>query len=171
LPRSEILSEVIDFLDEVSLVVSIEIEGTVAKTVIDIETLVKRMRATGASDKAIREVLLNDLNQGGRIFGSFKNQFKATSDFAVGRMSTYGELYEYGKAGVEEWKWFAKDVDKACPDCQGRHGDIGSYEEWEEAGMPQSGFSICGLHCKCKILPTGSWVDKPEGESGEGEKF
>ena len=160
MPSSEILDELSDFLNEASLVISLQIEQAVAKTVIDLETLIKRMRATGASNEAIKEVLVNDLKTGGRIFGTFKNQFRATADFAVGRMSTYGQLYEYGKANIKKFKWYAYNVDKACPDCVSRHGEIADYSEWEMRGVPRSGFSVCGVNCKCELLPVESWINK-----------
>ena len=157
------------FLNEASLVISIEIEGAVAKTIIDLETLIKRMKATGASNKAIKEVLLNDLNTGGRIFGTFKNQFRTTSNFAVGRMASYGQLYEYGKENITEYKWYAYNVNKACPDCQQRHGQIAPYSEWQERGLERSGFSVCGLNCKCELLPVESWIDKETDEEMPSE--
>jgi|TARA_B100000579_G_C22564620_1_gene726038 SPP1 gp7 family putative phage head morphogenesis protein len=163
------MDELADFLNEASLVITFEIESAVAKTVIDLETLIKRMKATGASNEAIKQVLLNDLNTGGRIFGTFKNQFRATSDFAVGRMSTYGQLYEYGKKGIKEYRWYAYNVDKACPDCQERHGQILPYNEWEQFGVPRSGFSVCGLYCKCELLPVESWIDKETDEEQPSE--
>ena len=113
--------------------------------------------------------MLNDLNRGGRIFGTFKNQFRTTADFAVGRMSTYGQLYEYGKKGIKEYKWYAYNVDKACPDCQDRHGETSAYQDWEMRGVPRSGFSVCGLNCKCELLPVQSWIDKETDSDIPGE--
>jgi len=141
-------------------IIKMQIQGTTAKTVIDLETLINTMRASGASDKVIREVLQHDLRTGGRIFGAFKNQFKATGSFAVGKMGSYGTLLEMEKRGLQEFKWQAvgKNI---CPDCNARHGTTGTMETFQMMGMPKSGFSVCGSHCNCELVPTGEWVSNP----------
>ena len=158
--NEQALEEIGDNVDSANMVIGLQISSTVNQTITSLETLIETMRASGASDDAIRAVLLNDLNNGGRIFGAFKNQFKSTADFAIGRMSTYGIKYEYDRKGVDEVRWQAvgKNI---CPDCQSRHGRVASWEEWELAGLPQSGFSVCGLHCNCDLVPTGKWIKNP----------
>ena len=147
-------------LSQAELVISLQIANGVNKTAMDLETLITTMRASGASDDAILEVLENDLKNSGRIFGAFKNHFKTTAEFGVGRMATYGSKYELERRGVQQFKWQAvgKNI---CPDCLDRHGRLASWEEWEFAGLPQSGFSVCGLHCNCDLVPTDQWVENP----------
>ena len=156
--RQEILDDDnVNLIDEALQVI---VANGVQKTITDLETLISTMRASGASDEAIRQELMQDLDNGGRIFGAFKNQFKATADFAIGRMATYGIKREYDRKGVDVVKW--QSVGKnICPDCASRHGRVASWEEWELAGLPQSGFSVCGLHCNCDLVPETEWIESP----------
>ena len=89
-------------VDEAQMIVTLQINNAVKKTVIDLETLIGSMRTSGASDDAIRQVLLNDLETGGRIFGSLRTQFRATGDFAIGRLSNIGSFSALSEAGVTE---------------------------------------------------------------------
>jgi hypothetical protein len=56
-----------------------------------------------------------------------------------------GELYE--------WRVDSKNP---CPDCSSRNGQRMSLSAWQAAGLPQSGFSVCGTNCKCKLDRKGS---------------
>ena len=146
-----------DYFNQANQVIRIQLESAVSKTTIDLQTLIRQMRATGASDDAIRAVLTNDLRESGRIFGAFRSQIKTSSSYSVGRMASFGSTYEYQKANIKEYKW--QTVGKSiCPDCKDRHGQVMTFEQWELSGMPKSGFSVCGSNCKCEIVPVGSWV-------------
>jgi len=158
--NQEALESISDQVEKANLVIAIQIQNGVGRTVMDIETLIATLRASGATDDAIREVLLNDLENGGRIFGGLKNHFKTTAEFGIGRMSTYGSKYEYDQKGVQQFKWQSVGTN-ICPDCLIRHGRLASWDEWEFAGLPQSGFSVCGLHCNCDLVPTDQWVKDP----------
>jgi len=38
-----------------------------------------------------------------------------------------------------------------CPDCSSRNGQRLTLPEWQAAGLPRSGFSVCGTNCKCTL--------------------
>ena len=156
--KDDSVSKVTANIDEANMVLSLQLDKTVAHTAINLETLIDTMRATGASDKAIREVLLNDLNNGGRIFGQFKNQFKAIGEFGIGNMAMGCIGSILGGNKMLKWQAVGKNI---CPDCERRHGQVGTHEEWKLAGLPQSGFSVCGMHCKCTLVDTGKWQKDP----------
>jgi len=164
----EVATRMAYLVDEASMTIQILIDQAVDKAVVDIESLVATMKRSGASDDAIRHVLLNDLESGGRIFGSFKNQFKATADYGIGKMSHIGSVHEMGSAGLRIFKWQSAGKN-ICPDCKGRHGQEMSYEEWSLFGLPKSGFSVCGSYCNCDLVPTGQWQKDPLKIPLEGE--
>ena len=145
-------------IDDASLVLSIQLNKTVGTTVLNLESLIETMRATGASDSIIREVLLEDLQNGGRIFGQFRNQFKAMGEVGIGRMAQAGIYSIVGESEILKWQAVGKNI---CPDCEDRHGQEGTAEEFSLIGEPQSGFSICGMHCKCTLVRTGKWQSDP----------
>ena len=67
MPNRNNVLNVTSSIDEATMVLMIQLERIVEHTTLNLESLVRTMRITGASDKVIREVLLNDLENGGRI--------------------------------------------------------------------------------------------------------
>jgi hypothetical protein len=53
------------------------------------------------------------------------------------------------------YTWRAESA-KPCPDCSARNGEQRYLDEWQAAGLPRSGFSICNKNCKCVIDSTGT---------------
>ena len=149
--------EISQNIDKASMIINIQMSSAVDKTVIDIKTLINQMRQSGATDDVIREVLQRDLQSGGRIFGGLRSQFRATGDFAVSQMSNIGSAYEMSSQGLTEFQWQTAG-NKICDDCKGRSGDTKSWEEWETVGLPATGWSVCGSHCKCTLVPTGTAI-------------
>ena len=166
--NEQVIDELCEFVIEVNLTIQLMINQAVEKTIIDLETLIQQMKLSGASDDAIREVLMQDLKTGGKIFGTFKNQFKATADLGIGKMSQLGSVYELDKRGLKEYKW-QRAGKNICPDCKSRHGQTGSWDEWALFGLPKSGFSVCGAYCNCDLVPTGEWQKDPLKIPLEGE--
>ena len=149
--------EISENIDKATMVIQIQLAGAVQKTVVDIETLIAQLRASGATDDAIREVLRNDLANGGRIFGGLRSQFRATGAYGVGTMSNVGSAYEMAQEGITEFQWQTAG-NRICDDCKSRSGDIRTWQEWETVGLPASGWSVCGSHCKCSLVPSGTAV-------------
>ena len=56
-------------------------------------------------------------------------------------------------AGVGLYKWVTASGGKSCPDCAERAGRVEIAEYWSAVGEPQSGFSVCRQHCRCKLVP------------------
>ena len=54
------------------------ISASAAQSALSIQELVTTMKTAGMADTAIRQTLLNDLNTGGPLFGSFRNKLKNT---------------------------------------------------------------------------------------------
>jgi hypothetical protein len=106
--------------------------------------------AQGSTIDVIREDLLTDLNEGGRIFGEFRNALRPTFDGSVNRFSDAGELSVLGKSG--QYRWVAVLIN-TCDDCLERHGRTQTWAEWEEEGLPRAGSTVCAENCKCVLLP------------------
>lgn len=154
--ETEIL-EINKHIDSATMIIEIQLAGAVEKTVVDLETLIAQMRTAGATDDVIREVLQRDLESGGRIFGGLRSQFRATGDFGVSQMSNIGSAYEMASEGLTEFQWQTAG-NRICDDCKGRSGDTKSWQEWEMVGLPATGWSVCGSHCKCTLVPTGTAI-------------
>ena len=90
-----------------------------ARTAVTLNTYIKTRLLQGATKEAIKDYLLKDLNEGGRIFGEFRNAIKATAHGAINRLRDDGEWSEVGV--IEKYRWVAVLVN-TCPDCLSRHG-------------------------------------------------
>lgn len=157
MPEETRLLDISEHIDKATMIIQIQMNSAVDKTVVDLQTLINQMRASGASDDVIREVLQRDLATGGRIFGGLRSQFRATGDFAVSQMSNIGSAYEMSSEGLTEFQWQTAG-NRICDDCKGRSGDTKSWAEWETVGLPATGWSVCGSHCKCTLVPTGTAI-------------
>ena len=58
----------------------------------------------------------------------------------------------FREAGYESFTWVAVNGDDACPDCQGRHGESRSWQDWK-GDSPGDGQTVCGASCMCQLVP------------------
>ena len=103
----------------------------------------------GTDIETIKNYLLKDLEEGGKLFGQFRNSIRATATGTVNRMTDSAQWAE--DVAADKYRWVAVLVN-TCPDCILRHGDVKTMEEWEAEGLPRAGLTICGEHCKCKLI-------------------
>ena len=111
------------------------------------------MQLSGASPEAIQEVLLNDLENRGRIFGAYTNGITGATNLGITSTAQIAEMLEYINAGYTEYKWVTVSKNP-CPQCAERAGRVELKEFWEAVGYPRSGFSVCGSACKCHLEPS-----------------
>ena len=133
-----------------------------ALTLLEVETFevllqkeIATMRLKKMSEEAIFQVLLNDAETGGRVFGQFASGIKTQMYGAVTDASRAGENQYYEEQGLdttlEKWIVVSKNP---CQDCLSREGRIETADYWENVvGGPQSGFSVCKGNCQCRLAP------------------
>ena len=92
-------------LEDLSIIIGSTLATASAKTVLDLQGIITQMRTSGMSDDAIRNFLLNDLKQGGRIFGQYRNAIKNTVGNAVTFSSRVAQKEVFESAGVKRYKW------------------------------------------------------------------
>tara|TARA_Y100000401_G_scaffold66066_1_gene52720 strand:- start:4448 stop:4909 length:462 start_codon:yes stop_codon:yes gene_type:complete len=127
---------------------------SVLTTLSEIELLIQSMSIAGATADTIRQALIYDLNNGGRIFGSLTNGLTNGAGIGITTSSQIAQLIEYSKAGVKEYRWIACSKDP-CFNCAERAGRTEEMAYWELIGLPRSGFSVCRGNCKCHLEPSG----------------
>jgi len=147
-----------------AIIIANQLSTVAAKTVLDLTTLIQTMKANGVSDAVIRETLMTDLLEGGRLFGGFRNQIKNTVKSGIGMVSNRATVNTFTAAGVQEFRWQTVGGKDVCPDCDDRAGEIDVMEYWRTVGLPRSGFSICQFSCRCQLLP-----DTYKGENLTGK--
>ena len=117
-----------------------------------IEQSIVRMEAQGVQREVIIETLQNDMKVGGRIFGELRNNSKSA---LVGAINLASRLGQYANYDLEDkFRWVTVGGHKICADCIKREGQIKTFDEWEAAGLPGSGWSICQGYCYCVLDPT-----------------
>lgn len=134
------------------------------ETTMTLQELVSTMKASGMDNGAIKNVLLNDLKTGGRVFGRYRNQIKNTVKTGIGMSAGNASRTTFQNAGVKQFRWQSVGDTKVCEDCEPRQGQVDSLEFWQTVGLPQSGFSICRYNCRCQLVPanyTAKGLDKP----------
>lgn len=118
-----------------------------------LELRIKQMAAAGMGKQEILAVLRREARAGGSLFSGLSSAFKrhvfpVIDNVAQGAVIQENPIAQY-------WKWLTTSYDP-CDDCKPRHGQIKTWEEWSKAGLPRSGFSKCGDHCKCVLAPKDS---------------
>ena len=63
-------------MPNLQIALSNQLAKNATKTALSLSELIGTMKSNGMSNVAIRQTLLSDLNSGGQLFGSFKNQLK-----------------------------------------------------------------------------------------------
>jgi hypothetical protein len=148
---------------ELDIILQNGIKTSAKQTTLDLQELIVNMKASGMSTEEIKKILLRDLENSGPIFGQFKNSVKATVTASIGMAGNGAVIQTMQKKGVEKFKWVTTGKN-TCPDCDARHGEIGTMEYFETIGLPQSGFSVCGPNCNCTFVSagyTGENLDQP----------
>ncbi|MDD5355945.1 MAG: hypothetical protein PHY56_05385 [Candidatus Omnitrophica bacterium] len=128
------------------------------RTSITLAEYIQMRLSQGATLEVIRADLLADLEEGGRIFGEFKNALQPTFAGSTGRFRDIGELAETGIS--KTFRWVAVLVN-TCPDCLERHNQVKTWAEWEEEGLPRSGATVCGQNCKCVLVSAEATALEP----------
>ena len=131
---------------------TITINATAERLVLDINELVNTMSLSGASAKEIFDTLDTDLKESGRIFGAFKNKSKATIANGIENAGNIASEQVFNQAGVERFMWVTTGGN-VCPDCKDRAGMTGKMSFFANLGLPKSGFSVCREHCQCQLVP------------------
>jgi len=140
--------------EDTSKMIENYMQYSIVVAVAELELLIKNMLASGASKDAIRLYLLQDLQSGGRIFGTLSSAIVNNTTMGITGASQIAQWLTYEEVGVQEYIWVTVSKNP-CFQCKGRAGRIETKEYWTAAGLPRSGFSICRGNCKCHLEPVG----------------
>ena len=136
------------------ILIANKLSKSAVETTLTLEELINSMLQSGMGKDQVRQVLINDLNNSGRIFGTYKNQVKNTVKNGVGINANTSARKTFEEAGVKQYQCVAIGDKSVCPDCEPRHGTVNTLEYFRTVGLPRSGFSICQMNCRCQILPS-----------------
>ncbi len=121
-----------------------------------VEQQINIFRQAGISDIGIVESLGRDLQDRGRIFGEYSNSIRRGIVSGIMQGSRLGQDRVYGNQLMQ---WVSVGSPKICDDCNGRIGQISTYQDWISAGLPATGWSVCREFCYCQLIPDGVEID------------
>jgi hypothetical protein len=154
-PKKKIVEEGVN---KELVTLDIVLAAKIGRTALTLEEYIQMRQSQGAALEIIRADLLTDLEEGGRIFGEFKNALQPTFAGSVSRFRDIGTLAETGISAT--YRWVAVLVN-TCPDCLDRHNQVKKWAEWEEEGLPRSGATVCGQNCHCVLVSAEATVLNP----------
>ena len=146
------------------IIIATQLSKTAAEITLTLDELINTMLENGMSKDAIKQVLMRDLNTGGRLFGNYRNQVKSKVKAGMNMAANKSSRKVFEEAGVKEYTWISVGDKSVCIDCEDRHGETDVMEYFKTVGLPRSGFSICQFNCRCQLIPAtyrGENLDKP----------
>ena len=120
-----------------------------------INKVVQTQQARGIALSNIAGSLATDMQNKGRIFGELKNSIKSSLVEGVNQAGQAGSFAAYDPDENTVFTWITVAGHKICADCAPRGGQQGTLREWEERGMPGTGWSVCQGYCYCILDPSG----------------
>lgn len=153
MPEQEYSKIVKAGIEKELITLDIILVAKIDRTALTLEEYIQMRLSQGTNLEIIREDLLTDLKEGGRIFGEFRNAIKPTFFGSTSRFRDIGELAELGLTG--KWRWVAVTLGteiKTCPDCEDRHNLVKTWNEWEAEGLPRTNATVCEQWCRCVLV-------------------
>ena len=115
-----------------------------------IEQQINILRQAGLGDSGVIESLRTDLLSNGRIFGEFSHSIKRGVVSGIMQGARIGQDKVYGNQLMQ---WVSVGTPSICSDCASRVGEVRTFQEWLDLGLPATGWSICREFCYCQIIP------------------
>jgi len=115
--------------------------------------LVANLRKRGSTDQDIINVLLDDFDNNGQLFGSLKRQMFGASVEMLQNVDNDIKLTEWKEQGYSEDETWVSVLVNTCEDCFPRHSVTRPHNEWVEMGLPGTGWSVCKARCQCQLIP------------------
>lgn len=138
------------------------LENTMGKMIYDADVFANRINKTaqtqaaaGIAGTATQGVLATDMLTGGRVFGELRNSIKESLVEGINQSGQAGSFQAYDPDEETLFVWVTVAGHKICADCAPRGGEQRKLREWENEGMPGTGWSVCGGHCYCILDPSG----------------
>lgn len=146
-------------VEKEALILEISLGASAMRGAVTLREFIEISLAQGISREQIFTTLQDDLLRGGRIFGEFRSQIRASGNGVINRLRDAGQFSENGVE--EKYRWAAVYVN-TCPDCDDRHNmPPRTWQEWEAIGLPRTGHTICKQHCRCMLVPEEFSTIKP----------
>lgn len=142
-------------MPDFEVIMTNQVANAAASTALNLQGLVQSMANQKMSPQQIQDVLFKDLAEGGPLFSAFRSSIGNITKNGVEWSSNFSQRDVYQGAGIQEFQWQTASDGIECDDCAARDQEKATLEEWENIGLPKSGFSVCGPNCRCVLVPIG----------------
>ena len=163
--------DVLKGLNALPLEVRQLLDDTMGKMIYDSEVFAQRVNKTiqtqgarGITFSNTAGMLATDMAERGRVFGELRNSIKESLVEGINQSGQAGSFQAYDPEEKTIFTWVTVAGHKICHDCSPRGGQRATLKEWEEQGMPATGWSVCGGYCYCILDPSGKISPRVEFE-------
>ena len=163
--------DVLKGLNALPLEVRQLLDDTMCKIIYDSEVFAQRVNKTiqtqgarGITFSNTAGMLATDMAERGRVFGELRNSIKESLVEGINQSGQAGSFQAYDPEEKTIFTWVTVAGHKICHDCSPRGGQRATLKEWEEQGMPATGWSVCGGYCYCILDPSGKISPRVEFE-------
>lgn len=111
----------------------------------------RALAAAGMSEAAILLRLKKECSPGGTLYESIMAGFRNVTGEVVDYVSVEEAHSTWG--GRDAWIWISVEDANRCEDCAERDGEVKTWAEWEELGLPGMGTTVCDWRCRCSLEP------------------
>lgn len=125
--------------------------------------LVKGLKAREVSTEQIINVLLDDFDNDGAMFGGLKRAWTNDAKSSIGNIDIDVTVDEWeNRTEGQKYTWISA-LKNTCGDCLPMHGTSDTYANFRSnPGLPRTGWSVCGSSCKCLLVPSSVADSKAE---------
>lgn len=130
----------------------ISLKTNVKKTMITMDEWIQRMVLTGMKESEIESRVKDAFLKGSGPFATFRNTFIRRTAGSINLLERVPR--DIARKPEERFTWVCLFVN-SCDDCMALHGDVHTWSEWLDLGLPGSGHTQCGDNCNCELLSEG----------------
>lgn len=136
---------------------TIELSREANSTQMGLDSYIATLEASAISEESIREMVFGG---GSKVASTFTEAYKrkivSIIDQSINKAWGDGMTARQALEGKQRLFTWRVESAKPCPDCSARNGQKRSLSEWQLAGLPRSGWSLCRKNCKCILDSKGA---------------
>lgn len=126
------------------------------------KALIDDLKTRNVSEEEIINILLDDFDNDGELFGGLKRGLKKNSTSMLQNIDNSATQQAWLEEGFDEPETWVAVLVATCQDCFPRHGVTLPHSVWIQRGLPASGFSVCKQNCQCQLFPRSVVDSKSE---------
>jgi len=128
-----------------------DLERRLDTFILDVDSEIIKMRATGMSEQAIYDSLMYDMDNNTGVFGVLKGGIERQTDEMVSQVTQTERIKGLPQEDLYYWN-LDPTVAEHCPTCLANSmRPAMTLNDWQMLGIPGSGTTECGDYCCCAL--------------------